>query len=167
MADLDEVVLLLKICALHECRSVFYICKRCFRGHSYCSDFCRDKAQLRQHREANRRYQQSPEGRADHRDREHSYRERRKQRRVTDHSSLPITCPPLSSCGPAEANSVELPQHPDNAGAASPPPGVPRIQPEFCLRCRICGRQSRFIDQFPRTPRRRRVSIPRRKRGFV
>ena len=74
---------------------MFYLCRHCDRGHCYCSTRCRQKALRVQRREANRRHQQSPEGRADHRDRQPEYRLRLKAR-VTDKSSLagPIW-PPL------------------------------------------------------------------------
>jgi hypothetical protein len=55
-------------------------------------------ARRRQHRADNRRYQQSQEGRLDHRDRQHQYRERFCRPRVTDQSSLSVTSPTPSSC---------------------------------------------------------------------
>ena len=68
------------------CGAVFWICCHCDRGHRYCGDRCRQKTQRQQGRDANRRHQQSREGRLDHRDRQRDYRERCR-RRVTDHTS--------------------------------------------------------------------------------
>ena len=56
------------------------------RRQAYCGDGCRKRAQLQQHRNANRKHQDSPEGRLDHRDRQRAYRERLR-RRVTDATS--------------------------------------------------------------------------------
>ena len=68
------------------CGVVFWICCHCDRGHRYCGERCRQKTQRQQGRDANRRHQQSQEGRLDHRDRQRDYRERCR-RRVTDHTS--------------------------------------------------------------------------------
>jgi len=54
----------------------------------YCSPACRIAARLQQRRRANRRHQQSPEGRQDHRDRQEEYRRRQCQTRVTDRASI-------------------------------------------------------------------------------
>ena len=65
---------------------MFYICGSCYRGQAYCGDGCRNRAQLQQHRNANRKHQDSPEGRLDHRDRQRAYRARLRLR-VTDATS--------------------------------------------------------------------------------
>jgi hypothetical protein len=87
---------------------VFYVCSRCDRGQRYCTERCRAKARREQRRAANRRHQQSPEGRLDHRDRQREYRRRLIARRVTDQgsdaaisfSTLPLPSPPpLDRCG--------------------------------------------------------------------
>ena len=49
-----------------ECSSVFWICRRCDRGHQYGSRRCRERARRRTRREAQRRYQQCPIGRIKH-----------------------------------------------------------------------------------------------------
>lgn len=49
-----------------ECGAVFWICRRCDRGHQYGSRACRDEARRRTHRQAQRRYQQCPIGRFKH-----------------------------------------------------------------------------------------------------
>ena len=66
---------------------MFYICRSCYRGQVYCGDECRRRMRRQQRRAANRRHQQSWEGRLDHHDRQRAYRERRGLRRVTDHTS--------------------------------------------------------------------------------
>ena len=81
-----EELLRRRNCRGAGCGGVFWICCHCDRGHRYCSDRCRRKKRRQQRRDANRRHQQSQEGRLDHRDRQRDYRERRR-RRVTDHTS--------------------------------------------------------------------------------
>jgi hypothetical protein len=106
------------------------------------------EARRRQHRAANRRYQQSPEGRLDHRDRQQQYRERRCRSRVTDQSSLSVISPAPCGCGETitpptvVALRVWLPNRLETS--AGP-----------WLRCSICGRPGRFVDPFPHIPRRR------------
>jgi hypothetical protein len=92
-----EIVFRERFCG--GCDRAFYICCHCDRGHRYCSDGCRQNVRRQQCRQANRKHQQSPEGKLDHRDRQRVYRDRRIQVRVTDQSSLPnlvlTTSPPL------------------------------------------------------------------------
>ena len=155
MAALDEVVLRQRFCLGAECHAVFFLCSRCDRGQRYCSVACRQQARCRQRRRANRRYQQSPEGRLDHRDRQRRYRRRRAQRAsqasVTDQSSLSITCPASSFCGTDPVAPVKAPAE----SRARLLPRWPETRPGIWLCCRICGRTGRFINPFPRIPRRR------------
>ena len=81
-----EELLRRRICRGAGCGAVFWICRHCDRGHRYCGERCRQKKRRQQGRDANRRHQQSREGRLDHRDRQRDYRERCR-RRVTDHTS--------------------------------------------------------------------------------
>jgi len=153
MAVYDEVVLRLRVCVRSECRAVFFLCSHCDRGHRYCSLACRQLARLKQRRGANRRHQQSPEGRLDHRDRQREYRRRRGQpgsrASVTDQGSLSIACPASFVCGPVpKPGNALFSRWPET------PPG-PGTEITRWLRCQICGRIGRFIDPFPRLPRRR------------
>jgi hypothetical protein len=85
MAGTDADLLRLRVC--RRCYALFWICRPCDRGQRYCSPPCRASARWQQQRQANRRHQQTPEGRLDHRDRQRAYRKRCTQRRVTDQSS--------------------------------------------------------------------------------
>jgi hypothetical protein len=134
-----ETVLRLRICLRPECRALFFLCSHCDRGHRYCGDRCRQQARREQRQRANRRHQQSPEGKLDHRDRQRRHRARKTAGRrapnpVTDQGSFPVSFP------------ARLPSEPSNT---QPPQ----------LRCRICGRTGRFVDPFPRARWR---SIPKR-----
>ncbi len=116
----------LKICGSPECRAVFAVCASCDRGQRYCSPSCREHVRRKLRREANRRYQQSEQGRQFHRHRQRRYRERQAQARtcVTDQGLRTV-----------------------------PAPVRPRIS--GVCRCKICGRYSHWINPFPVIPRRR------------
>ena len=146
-----ETVLRLRVCLRGECRATFFLCPQCDRGQRYCSLQCRGQARLKQRRSANRRHQQSPEGRLDHRDRQRAYRSRRAQQRVTDQGSLLILSPSSSQCERMDVISAGVAP---NAGKAWLPPG-PEKRPGVWLCCRVCGRAGRFVDPFPPIPRRR------------
>jgi hypothetical protein len=92
---------------------------------------------------ANRRYQQSPEGRQDHRDRQREYRRRHLRARVTDVSSQGLSF--KSRISPRFAIAVRNP-HAKGNGA------LPRHN--GWLRCALCGRLGRFVEPFPRSFRR-------------
>lgn len=130
-----------RVCRFPACGAVFYLCHRCDRGQQYCSPRCREKSRRRQRQEANRRHQQSPEGREDHRDRQREYRQRLKAR-VTDQSSLSasryvnLTAPPAPQLVEA-AEKSETHSSPD-AGT-----------PTGWVVCQICGRRGRWVNPFP------------------
>jgi hypothetical protein len=129
-----EVILRQRICL--TCRKLFWICRHCDRGHRYCSASCRYQAYGQQRRMANRRHQQSPEGRLDHRDRQRAYRRRRlfAQESVTDESSLP------SALG--YRMPLAIPFFRPNA----PERSLPRFS--GWLRCIVCGRRGRLVDPY-------------------
>ena len=57
------------------CRSRFFVCCPDFHGQRYCCDDpCRKEGKRLVHKKANARHQQSPEGLADHRDRNREHR---------------------------------------------------------------------------------------------
>jgi hypothetical protein len=78
-ANAAEPVFRLRSCVL--CQALFVICRSCDRGQRYCNAWCRLLAWCEQRRQANRRHQRSPEGRADHRACQQAYRKRCAQRR--------------------------------------------------------------------------------------
>src|SRR6267378_601223 len=139
MAARTEVVLRQRVCRASGCGQVFWICRHCDRGQHYCSHLCRQQTRRQQHRLANRRHQQSPEGRQDHRDRQRAYRRRHSAPRVTDVSS-----PTLSSAGrmPLRCALPIRNLHAQGNGALQRHHGL--------LRCVLCGRLGRFVEPFPR-----------------
>lgn len=117
------------------CGEFFLVCRSCDRGQQYCSEGCRDPARQVQMRAARLRHQQSPEGRADHRDHQRALRERR---RVMDHPSgeqpeveiLAVAVAAMTSAAAEEETKGEelyiwTPQ-------------------ELC--CRFCGRATVYLD---------------------
>ena len=135
-----------RVCHWAPCGAVFYLCRRCDRGQRYCSPRCREKARRLQRRQANRRHQQSPEGRDDHRDRQRDYRQRRKACcGVTDQSSLRPS---------AGGNLPASP--PEEPGKAIPAPDLLPAEPRPTTRwvvCQICGCRGRWINPFSEVKR--------------
>jgi hypothetical protein len=130
-----------RVCHFPPCGTVFYLCRHCDRGQQYCSLRCRKKSRRLQRREANRRHQQTPEGRADHRDRQREYRQRRRAR-VTDQSSF--GSPPCANLtAPQTSEPVEATQEPGRR--PSPATDVPA----GWVVCLICGRRGRWVNPFP------------------
>ena len=138
MAVHGEAVLRSRLCQGRDCNILFFICSHCDRGQRYCGRICSAVARVRQRREANRRHQCSAEGQLDHRDRQREYRQRQTQTRVTDQGSPPVISPAISDCG------EEM---------AAPDTGVKATTARLC--CRFCGRSGRYVNPFPRIPKRR------------
>jgi hypothetical protein len=134
MADPCQAVFRQRICHLLGCRAVFYLCRHCDRGQRYCSSPCRQQSRRQQCQVANRRHQQSPEGRLDHRDRQCQYRKRLAETRVTDQGSAP-----LAAC----ASMAE----PRSGTRIEPPPLRPPGDSGW-VQCQICGRWGRWINPF-------------------
>jgi hypothetical protein len=79
-ACVDEVSCRMFLCAC--CRCQVFVCRRCDRGQIYCMGTCAQAARRNRQREARRRYQATPRGRAMHAERSRRYRAR--GGRVTD-----------------------------------------------------------------------------------
>ena len=123
-----EVVLRPRVC--FECRTGFFLCFRCDRGQRYCSPACRRRARLRQRRSANRRNQQSPEGRLNHCDRQKAYRRRKaeeaRQQSARNQGSAAVDGSTSSS--PAAATETTRGPFPDTSPNALPS-SWPETQP--------------------------------------
>ena len=139
----SEVAFRQLFCRWVECGEMFFICRPCYRGQAYCSDECRRKTRRQQRQKANRRYQQDPEVRRDHRDRQREHRKRLLESRVTDQSST-IECGWGSISGPLAKSEPE-----------SPPAEEPHDLPKPTWRerfgriiCIICGRVGKFVAAF-------------------
>jgi hypothetical protein len=134
----QDPILRQRICNGAACFAVFFICQHCDCGQRYCSVACQSQAYRKQRRAANRRHQQSEEGRLDHRDRQRQYRCRRRARNdslSTSEAATSVTDEPSPTIPfPAKIQLWE----------AEPQPAPTQLY------CRICGRASRFINPFPR-----------------
>jgi hypothetical protein len=127
-------------CRAVGCGVMFFVCRPCYRGQAYCSEECRQGCRRQQRQKANRRYQQDPEVRRDHRDRMREYRKQLREVRVTDQSSM-IDCGSGSICEPLVKAVPE-----------TPPAEKLHDQPKATWRerfsriiCIICGRGGRFV----------------------
>src|SRR5690606_19755499 len=90
------------VCA--GCGATFWLCTRCYRGHSYCSDWCRKTARKASLSRAGRKYQSSREGRRGHADRQRRYRSG--AQKVTHHTRAPASRPISQSSGGPSLGAV-------------------------------------------------------------
>ena len=129
-----EELLRRRICPGVGCGAVFWICCHCDRGHRYCGERCRQKKRRQQGRDANRRHQQSQEGRLDHRDRQRDYRERCRRRRVTDQPSPAVS----------DSDSIVVAEPSLSENGSESVSGEDRYatSAEFEPACIICGRRT-------------------------
>lgn len=109
--------------ACKTCFIIFWICRRCYRGHRYCSKSCSHVGRRTSQRIARQKHQRSAEGRADHRDRQQAYRDRLKERTG---KSDPVT----DQCFDASQTSVQVSIE------------LKSTTPDVC----ICCARSRFHD---------------------
>jgi len=122
-----------RFCGWSACGRLFFICSHGYRGQRYCSATCRVQARRPQRRVANRRHQQSAEGRLDHRDRQRAYR-CRQAAGVTDQSSgAPVDYGMMAV--PAAALVVERRRLYEGPMPSS-------------VVCRFCGRRGRWVQSF-------------------
>jgi len=134
----DEVSCRLFLCG--RCRSQVLVCRDCDRGQIYCFGTCAQDARRENQREARRRYQATPRGRAMHAARSRRYRARGQC--VTDHSPANE-----QKAGPL----LEL-----EVGEALSEPSRSRKSP-LQWRCHHCRRStSEFVRLSPLRPRRNR-----------
>ena len=114
-------VLLIELECNH-CNVEFYICRKCYRGHLYCSSRCRSEAQLKAHRKAQSRYRTSDKGREAHSRNEKMRRMGKIKKTMADEST---NTPPL--------RVILYP-----------------IMQNTRPRCSFCGVYGKIVDVFPR-----------------
>jgi hypothetical protein len=115
----DDVSCRMFLCGC--CRSQVFVCRKCDRGQIYCIETCSQKARHDRQREARRRYQATPRGRAMHAERNRRYRAR--MRCVTDHGLAKE---------PERGPSIKLDV---DAALSQPPPSRKSPGHRFCLNC--------------------------------
>ena len=95
MAAHPEEILFVSECAYPRCSKLWAICRRCYRGHKYCSKACSKVARVEKKRQYNCETQQGP-GRDRHRDRQRALRLRRRYMSTTlRHSQAAFSEPRL------------------------------------------------------------------------
>ncbi len=104
------------------CKLRFYICRKCYRGHVYCSSSCRREAQLKAHRKDQSQYRTSDKGREAHSHNEKMRRLGKTKKTMADESTntLPLRV-------------ILYP-----------------IEPNTKPRCSFCGVYGKIVDVFPR-----------------
>jgi hypothetical protein len=129
------ILLLVEVCC-HWCNLRFYVCRRCWRGQAYCCEECRILGMSQVHREAQRRYRQTPKGKKAHRQGENRRRHglsKKNEKKMDDPSSrgLPSWVIKLLIC-----TRVLMVQ--GRAGF------------DGSRRCHFCGCRGVVVDSFPR-----------------
>jgi len=81
-------VLLIELECSH-CKLRFHICRKCYRGHVYCSSSCRREAQLKSHCKAQSQYRTSAKGREAHCNNEKMRRLGKTKKTMADESTNP------------------------------------------------------------------------------
>jgi hypothetical protein len=133
-----------------RCRSQVLVCRQCDRGQTYCIGSCAQETRRDRQREARRRYQATPRGRAMHAERSRRYRAR--NQRVTDQ-------------GPAIRRKAGSPL----ALRAYAEVGQQSASRKFAgyWLCHRCGRSAsaflRVSAVYPESPRRNRTKAVRRR----
>jgi len=129
-----------RFCRAIGCGVMFFICRPCYRGQTYCGDECRRRSRRQQLRQANQRYQQDPQVRQDQCDRMREYRRRVRQASVIDQSSI------------IAFGSGNIGEPLEKAATESPTVEEPHDLPKRSWRerfgrvvCIICGRMGRFV----------------------
>ena len=137
-ACLDEVSCRIFLCV--SCRRQVLVCRRCDRGQIYCTGTCAQVARREKQRNARRRYQATPQGRAMHAERNRRYRAR--VRRVTDH-------------GPVIEQETGLLRRFEGSEALREP-SAERISPVHS-HCHYCGRSASSSLRLSALRRERRL----------
>ena len=114
-------VLLIELECKH-CQLRFNLCRKCYRGHLYCSSRCRREAQVKAHRKAQSQYRTSKKGRETHSCNEKKRRLGKTKKTMADES---INFPALRVISY---------------------PIVQNTKP----RCSFCGVYGKIVDVFPR-----------------
>ena len=114
-------VLLIELECKH-CQLRFNICRKCYRGHVYCSSRCRSEAQIKAHRKDQSKYRTSKKGREAHSRNEKKRRMGRTKKTMADAST---NTPPLRVI-------------------------FHSIMQNTKAHCRFCGVYGKIVDVFPR-----------------
>jgi hypothetical protein len=149
------------------CATLFMICRRCYRGQTYCGTRCRVRERAMQRRAARARHQTSIEGRADHRD-------RNRQCRLRKRSATTTSVMDQGSTKGAPCSKVSLPTSPiasmsnviaadgRSTHEAQAAQTTFIIQASTVFRCASCARIGMVVSRWP-SRRRQRPPANRRR----
>lgn len=98
----DELLCLERCCG---CNGMLSICRRCYRGQTYCGDACRVPARAAQARAARSTYQRSLRGRRTRRDRNRELRNRQAPITSEMDQGSEVVAPTSSVCLPQSPTS--------------------------------------------------------------
>ena len=118
------------------CGGLFCICRRCWRGHRYCCERCRQEAKQTAHRESQRRYRQTEKGRKNHRQAE-------KRRRMGLSKKTVEIVDDTGTTRPYRRHRIQAEDLKDSIARAR------KLGYRVC-RCDVCGRWGIVVRQFPR-----------------
>ena len=113
------------------CGDTFYICRACYHGQVYCSDFCRRKGYRDNRRKARKKYRSSPKGK----------NKRRIEARLYRLNSWKKT----QGTRKFSENLLKI----KNQTALTIK--TPRIYDSIPI-CRFCGSKGYVVKEFPRRP---------------
>jgi hypothetical protein len=136
----EEVSFRQLFCREIGCGMMFFICRTCYRGQAYCSDGCRLRSRREQRRNANRRYQQDPEVRQDHRQHMRELRRQQRESRVIDQSSALA-----SDSGTLSPPLVKQSENGSRVEEVRDQAREPWRNRAIQIVCVICGRVGRWI----------------------
>ena len=114
------------------CDVVFCICRRCFRGQTYCCSTCRLYGRRKNHREAQRRYRQTEKGKKAHREAENRRRHGLSQKNPKNMDDPSSTGLAAWCMRPIKAVTHRL------------------LAANAMVHCYFCGSQGHLVAQFPR-----------------
>ena len=130
---MEELIVIICRC----CGNVFYMCRRCFRNHAYCSNECRISKQRELHRERQKKYRQTKEGKLNHQDDEKRRREKKKNTNMDDDTTRQV----LSCCIDISNQIIET---------------VKAVHIGKIRNCNKCGISGKVVLSFPRRDYRKR-----------
>jgi hypothetical protein len=144
-----------------NCLALFMICRPCYRGQTYCGAACRERVRTLQSRAARARHQESPLGRADHRD-------RNRQCRLRKRSAAMTSVMDQGSKNVAHPGNVRMPENPPASipdahevdGRSSHESATPQnylySSSTTAFRCTVCARIGVVHSEWPQRSARLR-----------
>ncbi len=129
--------MLLRKAECQWCYRIFHVCRRCWRGQTYCSKECSIAGARQSHRKAQKKYRETEEGQKAHREAERRRRIRKIKKTVDDGTSTP----------PINRYTISSLYRQTNAGVHNLHFKALRGRKKVC---HYCGRSGVVVKKFPR-----------------